>query len=243
MPSAQKANPGPRGMMYVVQGRSEARPAGPLGPGGGTVGVDSTDAVSEPDEAAVAAELVRRIAARDAAAEEELVERYQRGILYLLRRLGAPPELADDLQQETFRIVIERLRQGGLTDPAGLSPFLRGTARNLLIAERRKTARRRTWGDTGEIAEAVAPAPSPLQTVLLDEEARIVRELIAELPNDRDRQLLLRFYVGEEDKDALCADLGLDSLHFNRVLFRARQRFKELLERFQKRQGAPGRAG
>jgi RNA polymerase sigma-70 factor (ECF subfamily) len=243
VPPALKTNPGPRGMMYVVHGSSEARPAGPFRPGGGTVGVDVSEIGPEPDEAAIAAELVRRIAARDAAAEGELVQRYRRGILYLLHRLGALPELADDLQQETFRIVIERLRQGGLADPAGLAPFLRGTARNLLIAERRKTARRRTWGDTGELAEAVAPAPSPLQTVLHDEEVRIVRELIAELPTDRDRQLLLRFYVGEEDKDALCADLGLDSLHFNRVLFRARQRFKELMERFQKRQGAPGRAG
>jgi RNA polymerase sigma-70 factor (ECF subfamily) len=244
VPSALSSNPGRRGMMYLVQGRAETRPAEPLGPGGGMVGVDSTGAVSEPDdEAAVAADLVRRIAARDAAAEGELVERYQRGVLYLLRRLGALPELADDLQQETFRIVIERLRQEGLADPAGLAPFLRGTARNLLIAERRKAARRRTWGDSGELAEAVAPAPSQLQTVLHDEEARIVRDLIAELPNGRDRELLLRFYVAEEEKETICAALGLDSLHFNRVLFRARQRFKELMERFQKRQGAPGRAG
>lgn len=243
MPSALSANPGRRGMMYLVHGGAETRQAGPLGPGGGMVGVDSIPAGSEPDEAAIAAGLVRRIAARDASAEGELVERYGRGVLYLLRHLGATPDLADDLQQETFRIVIERLRQGGLDDPTGLAPFLRGTARNLLIAERRKTARRRTWGDTGELAEVVAPAPSQLQTVLLDEEAEIVRKLIAELPNDRDRQLLLRFYVAEEDKGKICADLGLDSLHFNRVLFRARQRFKELLERFQKRQGPPGRTG
>jgi RNA polymerase sigma-70 factor, ECF subfamily len=232
----------PRDMMYIVHGRSGARPAGPFRPGGGTVGVDSTDAGPEPDEAAIAADLVRRIAAGEAEAEGDLVERYRRGLLYFLHRLGALPDLADDLQQETFRIVIERLRHEGLADPAGLAAFLRGTARNLLIAERRKTARRRTWGDTGELAQAVAPVPSPLQSVLLDEEAEMVRRLIGELPTDRDRQLLLRFYVGEEDKESLCADLGLDSLHFNRVLFRARQRFKELLERFQKQQ-APMKEG
>ena len=200
------------------------------------MGVRSTDAGPEPEEEAVAADLARRIAAGDAGAEEDLVARYRRGLLYLLGRLGAPPDLADDLQQETFRIVIERLRREGLADPSGLAPFLRGTARNLLIAERRKTARRRTWGDTGELEQAVALAPNPLQSVLVNEEAEMVRRLIGELPTDRDRQLLMRFYVGEEDKESICADLGLDSLHFNRVLFRARQRFKELLERFQKRQ-------
>ncbi len=201
--------------------------------------VSSSDRGAEPEEEAVAADLVRRIMAGETAAEGDLVARYRRGLVYLLSRLGALPELADDLAQETFRIVIERLRQSGLADPAGLSSFLRGTARNLLIAERRKTARRRTWGDSGELAQAVAPAPSPLQSVLADEEAAMVRRLIGELPTDRDRELLMRFYVGDEDKEAICADLGLDSLHFNRVLFRARQRFKELLERAQKRQGGP----
>ena len=110
--------------------------------------VISSDRGAEPEEEAVAADLVRRIVAGETAAEGDLVPRYRRGLLYLLSRLGALPELADDLAQETFRIVIERLRQSGLADPAGLSSFLRGTARNLLIAERRKTARRRTWGDS-----------------------------------------------------------------------------------------------
>jgi len=199
----------------------------------------SIEAGPDPAEAEIAADLVRRIAAGDASAEEELVQRYSRGLLYLLRRLGAPPDLADDLHQETFRIVLERLRRRELDDPAGLAGFLRGTARNLMTAERRKTARRRTDPDEEQIEQAVHPAPSQLSSVLLDEEAATVRKLIGELPNDRDRQLLLRFYVAEEDKEGICADLGLESLHFNRVLFRARQRFKELLERFEKRQERP----
>jgi RNA polymerase sigma-70 factor (ECF subfamily) len=191
-----------------------------------------TDAGTEPGEAEIATDLVRRIAAGDASAEETLVLRYSRGLLYLLRRLGAPPDLAEDLHQETFRIALERLRRRALDEPAGLAGFLRGTARNLIIAERRKTARRRTGTDDEELEQAVHPEPSQLSTVLRDEEAESVRRLIAELATDRDRQILLRFYVAEEEKESICADLGLDGLHFNRVLFRARQRFKELLERF-----------
>jgi RNA polymerase sigma-70 factor, ECF subfamily len=201
----------------------------------------STEAGPDPAEAEIAADLVRRIAAGDASAEGELVQRYSRGLLYLLRRLSSPPEMAEDLHQETFRVVLERLRQRELDDPAGLVGFLRGTARNLALNERRKTARRRTDPDEEELAQAVHPSPSQLSSVLLDEEAAIVRKLIGELPTDRDQQLLLRFYVAEEEKETICADLGLDSLHFNRVLFRARQRFKELLERFQKSQ-APVRS-
>lgn len=189
------------------------------------------------DEAQVATDLVRRIASGNAAAEGELVERYSRGVLYLLRRLA--PEMADDLHQETFRIVLERLRRRELDEPEGLAGFLRGIARNLVIAERRKSARRRTEADEEELAQAVTPAPGQLAAVLLDEEAETVRQLIRELPTERDRQLLLRFYVTEEDKESVCADLGLDSLHFNRVLFRARQRFKDLL--LERRKLAGGR--
>ncbi|HVG10249.1 MAG TPA: sigma-70 family RNA polymerase sigma factor [Thermoanaerobaculia bacterium] len=190
------------------------------------------------DEAENATGLVRRIASGDASAEGELVQRYSRGILYLLRRLA--PELADDLHQETFRVVLERLRRRELDEPEGLAGFLRGIARNLVIAERRKSARRRTEVDDEELAQAVHPAPGQLSAVLLDEEAETVRQLIRELPTERDRELLLRFYVTEEDKESLCADLGLDSLHFNRVLFRARQRFKELfLQRREKAVASP----
>jgi RNA polymerase sigma-70 factor (ECF subfamily) len=217
-------------MMYVVRGKPGEEPAG------GTVGATSPGQGEEPDEAAVAADLARRIAVGDASAEGELALRYRRGLGYFLRHLGAPPELAEDLQQETFRIAIERLRRGGLADPAGLASFLRGTARNLLLNERRKTWRRRTEADGEELDQAPATAPSALDTVLQEEEAAAVRKLIDELPTARDRQLLLRFYVGEEDKAKLCADLGVDSLHFNRVLFRARQRFKDLLERSLRRQ-------
>lgn len=196
----------------------------------------SRDAPGAPGEAAIASDLVRRIAAGDDDAEHELVVRYSRGLTFLLQRLTGSPDLAEDLHQETFRIVLERLRRRPLDEPAGLAGFLRGTARNLVLAERRKHARRRTAGDDEALAEAVHPAPSQLSAVLLEEEAETVRQLIGELGTDRDRQLLLRFYVADEDKKTICADLGLDRLHFNRVVFRARQRFKE---HFERRRAAP----
>src|SRR5262245_36684726 len=123
-------------MMEPFLGRSPARPALPVRQLRGAMGAMSFEAGREPDEAGIATDLVQRIAAGDAAAETALVQRYSRGLLYLLRRLGASPELADDLHQETFRIILERLRRRGLEEPAGLAGFLRGTARNLMTAER-----------------------------------------------------------------------------------------------------------
>ncbi len=187
------------------------------------------------DEAEVAADLAHRIQAGDASAEAEMVERYSGGLTFMLRRMTGRPDLADDLHQDAFRVVLERLRGPGLAEPERLAGFLRRTARNLFIGNYRKQTRRQT--DDLEDAEPPADgAPSPLSQTMLDQEAALVRRMIAELKPDRDRQILYRFYIAEEPKERICADFELSSLHFNRVLHRARQRFKDLLERSEKRQ-------
>lgn len=185
-------------------------------------------------EAAAAADLVRRIGGGDAHAEAELVERYSRGVLFLLRRLSGRPDLAEDLHQETFRVVLERLRARSLDEPERLAGFLQGTARNLFLGQWRKAARRKT-DDEEAMPEVSDPMPGQLETSLRDEEAALVRQVLAELRPQRDRELLYRFYLSEEPKETVCAELGLSSLHFNRVLYRAKQRFRDLLERAEKR--------
>jgi len=205
------------------EGRRDSRPHAPFAMQA------PADHAPDPAEAVAAAALVARIRTGDAQAESELVGRYSRGLSYLLRRTTGDPSLADDLHQETFRIVIQRLRSSGLEQPERLAGFIRRTARNLFLADYRRNARRRTSGlDDSTVLRD--PAPSPLGRVLADERVRLVRRLVGELRTDRDRQILYRYYLAEEDKDGICRDLGLSDIHFNRVLFRARQRFRELLE-------------
>jgi DNA-directed RNA polymerase specialized sigma24 family protein len=75
----------------------------------------------------------------------------------------------------------------------------------------------------------VAPDAGALTGLLARENAALVRQVLQELGNERDRQILLRFYLAEDDKERIAGDLGLSGLQFNRVLHRARQRYKELL--------------
>lgn len=183
-------------------------------------------------------ELVASIQRGDAAAETELVERFGRATRVVLRQLLRGRPEAEDLFQETFRLVLEKVRRGDLRDPATLPRFVVSMARNLAIDLFRIEGRRRTEPDS-EVADRVAHSGADqLGRLLAEEKATMVRRVIDELGTDRDRQILYRFYIAEEDKAAICQDLGLESLHFNRVLHRARQRYRQLWEKAKGSDGA-----
>lgn len=203
------------------------------GPESGAERLPPRDETAQDDAAQKAAQeaahLVQRIHAGDASAETELVERYSRGLSYMLRKLTSDPSLAEDLHQDSLRVVIEKARAGEIERPERLNAFLRGTARNLLMAEIRKRGRRRT--EVGEApVEPVDPAPGPVARLAQTQDRQLVRRLLEELSQPRDREILFRFYLAEESKEVLCRDLDLEPQQFNLVLFRARQRFRQLLE-------------
>ncbi|HEU0176594.1 MAG TPA: sigma-70 family RNA polymerase sigma factor [Blastocatellia bacterium] len=176
-------------------------------------------------------DLVSRIRAGDRQAEAELVERYSRGVRIIIRREVHDTAVAEDIYQETFRIALEKIRQGDVREPERLSGFICGVARNLVIEYFRRAARQGGITEIEEASPLPHPAPDQLQVLLRKEKADFVRRILKEMPNERDIQVLYRFYIADDEKEQICADLGLTSLHFNRVLYRARERFRDLYER------------
>ncbi len=178
-----------------------------------------------------AAELVARIQAGDGRGEGELAERFGRGIGIVLRRtLGARAEV-EDLSQETLFLALRKIRAGELREPRKLPGFLSGLARNLALGHLRREARHRDDRGSETVERLEQGGRTPLGTLLARERASLVRRVLGELKNPRDRQMLFRFYIAEEDKQRICEDLDLSSLHFNRVLHRARQRYRKLYEK------------
>jgi RNA polymerase sigma factor (sigma-70 family) len=181
--------------------------------------------------AAADSDLVERIRLGDKGAEQELFLKYQLGVRQILVRVTGSRLAAEDLSQEALIIALRRLRAATLEDPSKLAAFVAQTARNLAIAEKRKERRRRT--DTGasdmeKVADAGVNQDAGAHT---EASARAVRELLGELRSERDRQLLIRHYLNDEDTDVICRDLGIAQSAFNVALCRARQRFREILEK------------
>jgi len=173
------------------------------------------------------ASLASRIRAGDRSAEGELVRAFSRGVRVILRHVARDPALVDDLHQETFRLALERIRAGALRDESQPGAFLAGLARNLAIEHFRK-ARRTVPEDEAGLERTPSPGASATEELERQEDARRVSRVLQALPTERDRSVLRRFYLGEEDKDVLCAELGVDRLQFNRILHRARERFRAL---------------
>ena len=171
-------------------------------------------------------ELVDRIVAGEPAAEEELVRLYKRGVAIVIDQIVRSQSITSDISQDTFEIVFRKIKRGEVRDPERLSGFVCGVARNTAIAYVRKY-RHRTE-EVGNAEQIPDPAPNPLEEMLKKEKALVVRAVIDELKSKRDRDLLMRYYIGEEDKDKICADMGLTRLQFNTVNSRASARFKEL---------------
>ncbi len=171
--------------------------------------------------------LAQRIRTGDPEAERALLGRFGRGVRTILWNVCRDRSVVDDLFQETFRVLLQRLRAGTVRDPSQLSAFVATLARNLATEHFRRA--RKGEGDPSVTLEWLEdPRPSAPELVARAEQGALVRRILEELPVPRDRDVLRRFYLGQESKEQIQADHGLSSLQFNRVLHRARERFGEL---------------
>ncbi|GAA6169972.1 RNA polymerase sigma factor [Sessilibacter corallicola] len=173
--------------------------------------------------------LVEAIRSGNPLAEHEMITRFSRGLNLMLQR-KCNPDVVADVSQETWRVVIEKVRNGDLRQPDRLAAFIHQTARNQTVMYFRKYS---DSVDDPEENELVSPTASPEEAYETSRVQQYVRDLINSLDTPRDREILTRFYVDEEDKDVICEELQLTSQHFNRVIYRAKSRMKAFIQKEQ----------
>jgi len=153
------------------------------------------------------------------------------GLKAQLARVTGSTDLASDLLQDAVVTALQKLRAGEISDPTHLDGYVYRVALNHLRNYRRKD--KSHPGHSEGIDDLIDGADSsrPTDKLQADQWACLAKKLLQEVSPVRDRELLVRFYLHEERKEDLCRAYGLTELHFNRVIFRARVRFRELLER------------
>lgn len=158
---------------------------------------------------------------RVALADEQLLELYRRcagGVYRLALSITLAPDVAEDVVQEAFCRVQERL--GQLGEREALDGYLFRTARNLACDRLRGLARA-----PGELSE-VALVQSPAAAAEAVEEAARVSRALGELPQEQREVVVLRVYEGFSfPRIAELTDVPLGTVH---------SRFRYALERLRR---------
>jgi RNA polymerase sigma factor (sigma-70 family) len=166
------------------------------------------------------AQLVGRCRAGEAAAWNELVERFSRYVYAIaVRAYRLPEHDAEDVFQDVFARTYERL--GSLRDDAAIRPWLAQLTRNACVDRLRASARE----------EPVEAAPGEEADAMLDrlDEALDVHQGLDALPGDC-RDILDRFFARDESYrvigDALDLPAGTIASRISRCLGKLRQKLE-----------------
>ena len=163
---------------------------------------------------------------RDADAENLLISQFSRPVLSKLRMRLRSPELVEDAWQETFLRVLAYFRGGKVLDnPASLPGFVHSVCHRVALELLRAQTRQSQLPEAG--AEPVDPGLSPEFQVVTEERKKLVARVLDEL-QERDRQLLRRIFLDDEDKDVVCKDFHVDRDYLRVLLHRARNKFKTI---------------
>lgn len=185
------------------------------------------NSITPPTEAMVAATLVAKILSGDKAAENDMVLRYQRGIKAVLFQRSKDRYVLDDVIQETWIVVLQKVRKGELRDPSKLSAFIIQIAKNQLIMKFRKEGKHQD-ALLESNSQPESKELSPEQASENSQLAESMNIVFSEMNQQRDKDILQRFFLTGDSKAELCIEYGLTANHFDRVLYRARNRFKAL---------------
>jgi RNA polymerase sigma-70 factor (ECF subfamily) len=140
------------------------------------------------------------------------------------------PQVAADLLNEAVCTTWTKWQAGKIGRPEQIAGYVLQVAMNLLRNHRRAIVERpEKRADVAHLQNLKSESEPADQAIELEMAGR-VKALIRGMTSQRDRSILVRFYLDEEDKEKICRDLGIGALQFDKILHRARGRLRKLLE-------------
>jgi RNA polymerase sigma-70 factor (ECF subfamily) len=206
----------------------ETRMSNTIARGAGLEGHGAVDADTRESEVRAGHE---RLSARGLDRSEigELIAKDYVGLRRLLARRAGDPQVAADLLNDAVCTTWEKWCAGQIQRPEQIAGYIFQVAMNLLRNRRRLVADRADRRANVEQLDREKIASAPAEHEAEEELAGRLKTLIRSMDSQRDRVVLVRFYLDEEEKESICQDLQLEARQFDRVLHRARQRLRALL--------------
>jgi RNA polymerase sigma-70 factor (ECF subfamily) len=161
---------------------------------------------------------------------ESLIATQYVGLRLLITRRTGNEEVAADLLNDAICTTWEKWQAGQIEYPEQIAGFIFQVAMNHLRNHRRTIAERVDKRAHHDVLETIESPEAGATEGIENHIAARVKDLIQGMDSVRDRTVLVRFYLDEEDRESICRELHLTGAQFARIVHRARARLRQLVE-------------
>jgi RNA polymerase sigma-70 factor (ECF subfamily) len=167
---------------------------------------------------------LRRLRGGDPATESHFVTYFSELLRIKLRGRMLPPQVIEDVCQETFLRVLTAARDGSsIHSPDRLGAFVNSVCKNVLLEYYRTNSRTQ---QVDADALDVPDGRTDLESAVLQQEGkRVVAEVLAQL-SERDRKCLCALFLEDRDKDEVCQQFGVERAYLRVLVHRAKNSFR-----------------
>ena len=166
-----------------------------------------------------------RLRAGDPETQRHFASYFGRFLRIRFRARRLPPDVIDDLVQDTLLRVMIKVHRGEVRQPECFGAFVNSVSNHVLLEYFRQISKSsHAEDDQIEIADKVLDLDGLLVT---QETVERVRKVLSQLP-EKDRRILRRLYYDEEDKDAICIEFGVNRNYLRVLVLRAKGKFRVL---------------
>ncbi len=176
--------------------------------------------------------LVQRVQAGDRDAIEDLYHAIIPGMRMMLA-LRVSRCYVDDYAHDSFLNLVRYIQSGAIENP----DCLPGVARTIVLRVcYEHIAKRATFCQQPVTMAAMVQdrEPTPERRMIAEEKIEIAKRAL-ECLQPREREILRRFYLENQSREQICAEMGLTETQFRVIKSRAKARFGEIGQRLLRR--------
>jgi RNA polymerase sigma-70 factor (ECF subfamily) len=172
------------------------------------------------------ADVVQQVANSEPEGFEKLYRIFGTQTIALRRQFGFQD--FEDRLHDVFLIVVEAIQSGKVREPNALLSYIQGTARFVLCAHSStKLRRQRLHGSLLHWESSRGCRHTPEESLWHKERSAIMQDLLRVLSR-REREVLERFYIHEQDRLQICREMGLTDTQFRLAKSRAKAHLARL---------------